>query len=86
MVYGVYAYRDIKVGFGAPQLQLNEAVAKRRFAQDVAQEGSPLKFMPGDYELYRIGEYNTDSGELKPIYPSVFICSGISVSGGNYND
>lgn len=85
MKYPVYAYRDVKVGFGALQLFLNDAVARRKFAQDVNQSGSALEFAPGDYELYHVADYETNNGQLSPVWPTVFICSGNDVAGGAYN-
>lgn len=82
MKYPVYAYRDVKVGFGQPQLFLNEMVAKRTFQIQINDPDGQLKYNPSDYELYCIGSYETDNGQFDPCVP-VFMCNGIDVYGGN---
>lgn len=82
MNYPVYAYRDIKMGFGRPQPFANEMIAKRNFMIEINDENQVLRYTPSDYELYKIGTYDTDSGKFEGCVPE-FICSGIDVYGVN---
>lgn len=65
----LYAIRDCKGGFADPCTQLNDAVAIRAFSSQVprvaAQIGVPVK----DFQLWRVGTYDTDSGMLTPDTP-----------------
>lgn len=78
MNYPVFAIRDEKVGFGSPQIFLNEEVAKRDFAYHVNMEGSPMAFAPKDYSLYKIGRYETESAKFETQLPE-YIVNGTDV-------
>lgn len=69
MKYPVYAIRDAKTGFMSPSVDQNDAAAARNFEHAVMQSASLMNSHPGDYALYRIGEYETDSGEIKGCMP-----------------
>lgn len=83
MKYPVFAWRDVIQGFGAPQLFLNEEIAKRDFGYRINLEDSPMQYKPSDYELYRIGDYETDTGRMQPLDVPVFLINGMSVFGVN---
>ena len=83
MKYPCFAIRDIKQGFGYPRLNLNEAMMKRQFGYEINQEGSLMEYAPSDYELYKIGEYDTDNGRMYPDDVATFICNGTEVYGVN---
>lgn len=85
MKYPVYSIRDVKAGFGQPQLSLNEATMIRQFGYQINTAESILKYAPADYALYRIGEFDTDSGSFKSIIPE-FVINGTDVYGVNGND
>lgn len=82
MKYNLYAIRDSKANyFWQPQPDLNDAVAKRGFAMMI--NSSDLKsitgFAPGDFDLYNIGTFDSDSGIVEAIIPCLFVCNGRSV-------
>lgn len=79
MIYPVYAVRDKLAGFGAPEIALNDSMMIRSFGQRINNE-SLYQYSPSDYDLYRIGTYNVDTGEFKAIMPE-FIKSGLEVYG-----
>lgn len=81
MTYPVFAWRDIKQGFGFPRLSLNVETAKREFGYELNREGSLMEYAPSDYELYQIGKYDTDNGRMYPDDVSTFICNGLDVYG-----
>lgn len=79
MKYPVYCVRDNKVGF-QPQLlvEQNDATALRGFAYAVNAEGI-MNYSPSDYDLYKIGEMETDNGVFKSLKVPELIASGSSV-------
>lgn len=67
MILGVYAMRDVKTGFLTPSFDSNDQTAIRNFAHAVCQPSSVLAFQPKDFVLYKLGDYDTDSGLLVPL-------------------
>ena len=65
MKYPIYSYRDRLVGFGQPVLDTNDNAAIRGFAYAVSAKDGIMNFSPMDYELYKIGEFDTDKGTIK---------------------
>lgn len=80
MKYPVYCIRDNKVGF-QPQLlvEQNDATAVRGFSYAINAEGM-MNYSPTDFELFKIGEFEVDTGKFDSIIP-VNVCSGVSVIG-----
>ena len=73
----VYAIKDTKVGFMQPFVQSNDAVAVREFTNIVNVGNNLVSANYQDMELYSLGTYNQDNGE---IVPSVdFIVKGADV-------
>lgn len=66
MVTKIYAFRDTKIGFMQPFLQQNEAVAMRTLKIAVNDENSQIKAMAEDIQLYQLGTFDDESGEIKP--------------------
>lgn len=69
MIYHVYAIRDVYTGFLTPTVDQSDPVAVRNFAHAVLNGNSLMLSHPQDYDFYRIGEYDTDSGMLTPQIP-----------------
>lgn len=76
MKFSVYCVRDSLLGFGFPVIRDNDAVASRAFEYDLKVDNSPYKHHPQDFQLYRIGEFDTESGEVISESP-VLIASAI---------
>lgn len=81
MKFGVYSIRDAYTGFLNPTFEISDQVAKRNFAHAMMNQQSLLYSNPQDYDLCRIGEFDSDTGELVPTLPDI-VCSGISVKEG----
>lgn len=64
MKISVYAVRDSYLGFGMPVIRDNDSVASRAFEYDINRNDSPYTTRPETYQLYRIGDYDTDTGDL----------------------
>lgn len=67
MVFGVYCVRDLKAGFQTPVIQVNDDVAVRGFASVVSKGDSLMSDHPGDFALFRIGDFDADTGKLVPL-------------------
>ena len=57
MIYGVYAVKDILIGFNAPFIMGNDEVAKRTFKQTVGNK--PER---NDLQLWKLGNWNDETG------------------------
>lgn len=69
MKYPIYSIRDAKVGFMTPTIDANDASAARNFEHAVLNSASLMNSHPGDYALYRIGEFDSDSGAVTGCMP-----------------
>ena len=80
MKYNIYSIRDKKVGFGFPHVDQSDTSAIRGFAYAVNQEGL-MNYSPDDFELYRIGVFDTDKGTVVSVDIPELIVSASSVIG-----
>lgn len=78
MKYPIYSYRDLKVAFGQPIVEMNDQTAIRGFAYAINQNQGLMNFSPKDYDLYRIGEFDAEKGILIPEKVPVLVMSGVS--------
>ena len=77
MKLGMYAIYDKMTGYMVPSFQLNDEQAKRAFTYDLTQEDMTiLKANPEDFQLEKVGEYDTDTGIVIPIKPEVLLTAG----------
>lgn len=65
MKYGCYVIKDIKAGYLTPMFDQNDATAMRNFQRATMNTQDVLYSHGSDFELYRIGEYDTDTGIIK---------------------
>ena len=79
MKYPIYSYRDSKVGFGTPLCDMNDQSAIRGFAYAINSGNGVMSFSPKDYDLYKIGEFDTDKGIIIAEKIPVLIVYGTSV-------
>lgn len=79
MKFNIYSIRDSYTGFMTPVIEINDQAAKRNFDHAVHQDGSLMNSHPQDYDLYRIGEFDADSGVIVPEIPPVVICAASSL-------
>lgn len=82
MKYPMYSIRDKKTAFGFPFTETNDGTAKRGFTMAINSGEGVMSFAYGDYELYRIGEFDTDKGVIFALDIPVLVCSGDSVFNG----
>lgn len=71
MTLGVYAIFDrAALQYGAVQIYANSQVAYREFGNLMCQNSpETLARIGRDYELYKIGEFDSESSELSDIVP-----------------
>lgn len=62
----IYAFRDIKIGFMEPFLQQNNQIAVRTFKATLENTKSLMNAYKEDIELWQIGEYNEETGDILP--------------------
>lgn len=79
--FGVYSIRDAYTGFLNPTFEISDVVAKRNFTFAMAKKDTLLYSNAQDYDLCRIGEFDSDTGELIPTLPDI-VCTGLSVKAG----
>lgn len=79
MIYGMYSIRDSKTGFMAPIAENNDAVATRNFSNAVGQPNSVLGSHPGDFDLYKVGLFDSDSGIMTELSAPEFVVSATSL-------
>lgn len=79
MKYGVYSYRDNKTSFGQIWYDHNDEAAKRGFAMMMNNPSGIMGFAPADFDLFRIGTFDSDNGQLVPDWPIVYLCNGNTV-------
>lgn len=78
MKYPVYSIRDVKVGFMAPNVDQSDQTAVRQFAFELNNRNGIMNFVPKDFDLYKIGEFEQESGVITPCIP-VLVVNGSSV-------
>lgn len=76
MIYGLYAMRDERTGFLTPVPEQNDAAAIRNFFHTVQNSDGILFSFASDFRLYRIGQFDSDSGSITTLSPVEFIASG----------
>lgn len=67
MKFGIYAVRDVKSGFQTPTAQVNDAVAARGFASAVINSDSVLFTHASDFALYKLAEFDADTGRIESL-------------------
>ena len=82
----LYSIYDKKSGLMSPLFSAeNDFIARRAFFRSA--DSGDLAVFPEDFDLYKIGDFNLHSGELKGIIPAEFVCSAIEfVNRSDKND
>lgn len=77
----LYSYRDNLVGFGPVMVENNEQTAVRGFSYAVNNASGMMGFSPKDYDLFYIGEFDTDTGVIVSAPVPALVVNGSSVYG-----
>ena len=67
MKFGIYAVRDVKVGFQSISVQPNDAAAVRGFESTIINSDSVLSTHSEDFSLFKLGEFDADSGRISAL-------------------
>lgn len=76
MIYGVYSIRDVKTGFMSPTIEQNDDAAARNFYHAVANSDGILFTYASDFSLYRIANFDSDTGVMDPGIPPLLVAEG----------
>lgn len=72
----IYALRDkLSTEFLFPAPDSNEYTAKRSFARAISAGDGLLSFKPSDFDLYKVGTYDSTTGQVESCIPE-FVCNG----------
>lgn len=74
MITGIYAIKDAKSTFMPCTVDVNDATAVRNFEHAVRQPDSILASHPNDFALFKVGEYDNESGVISPVFPPMLLC------------
>lgn len=76
-MYNLYSVRDVNVGWNQPFCETSDSVAKRGFAYAM-NNNDIMGFVPQDFDLYRVGEFDPETGVISDELP-ILICHGTEV-------
>lgn len=76
----IYSIRDVHVGFMAPRIDSNDMTARRWFAFEINNRDGVMNFSPKDFDLYKIGEFEQETGQIFSCLPELVV-SGVNVLG-----
>lgn len=83
MNFPVYAIKDQYRGFLSPEIRDNDSVACRVFEHYCTSDNSPFKTKPECYQLFYIGDYDTDTGSLSSAIPRLVACATDFIRNGD---
>ena len=75
----VYSIRDVRSGFLTPTVDQNDYIAARNFANAIMESHGVLFTHASDFQLFRIGEFDSDKGVLIPAQLHELISDGAEV-------
>lgn len=73
MKLSIYAIRDVHTGFLTPTVDQNDNSAMRNFAHAMKNPQSLFNSHPEDFTLFKIGSFDTESGEIVSQLPETVI-------------
>lgn len=76
MIYPLYSIRDVQTGFMSPTVDMNDNAAARNFAHAIQASDGVMHTHASDFDLFKIGSFDTDNGQLDLIWPLVLVMSG----------
>ena len=80
MVFGVYAIQDLKSTFMSPTIDQNDATAKRNFEHAIMAGNNVFFTHPQDFRLMKLGDYDSENGQLLPYGVIELVMDGKDVS------
>lgn len=80
MKLGVYSMKDNLSGFLQPTFESNDDVAKRNFAYAISHKDTLLYAQKKDFDLYKVGYFETDTGHIEPLESIEMLMQGSAVN------
>lgn len=84
--HNIYAIRDLKVGFLPCFTDTNDSVAARNFKFAVNRGNSIYLAEPKDFDLFRVGSFDVETGLLCALDVPVLVCSAVDLAEDFSND
>lgn len=78
MIIGLYSIRDNRVGYLNVTCDQNDRSAIRNFEHAVMRQEGIMYSHAEDFDLIKLGEYDTDSGVITPMDPMPLL-AGLAV-------
>lgn len=78
MIFTIYCIKDRLTGFLTPTFDQNDPSAIRNFRHALLHTDSLLNSHPADFDLYSLGEFNSETGVIVSCDPRV-VATGSSV-------
>lgn len=78
MKLGMYSLFDKLTCYDYPFPAASDAAAVRQFEQ-IINGNEVCKAHPGDYDLYKVGEFDNMTGMVDVCQPNEFISTGVNV-------
>lgn len=78
MKFGLYSIKDAKTGFMTPVLEQGDPAALRNFSAAVNQPDSLMRQYSNDFALYKVANFDTDSG-IDPVLAPILIVDAAEV-------
>lgn len=78
MKFGIYSIRDELTGFMSLVVEQSDAIAMRNFnhALSMNRDQHLMAWQPSDFTLFKVGEFDNQSGSIFPIIPPQFVQKG----------
>lgn len=81
MKFPLYSIRDTKAGsFQTPVVSANDFTITRSFGESIVNRRDPIiSFSPADFDLFQVGEFETDTGIVTPLAVIRLVCNAAEV-------
>ena len=77
MIKGLYCIKDEKAEtYGFPFQADNDAMAERALDHNCQIEGSLMESFPLDFRLYKVADFDTETGVVTPLDTLQFVAQG----------
>lgn len=80
MLRNIYCIKDNKTGFLTPVPDENDASAMRNFEHALMQKNTIYGTHGADFDLYKLGVFNSESGRIESLDQPEFIMGGYVVA------
>lgn len=81
MKYGLYSIKDKETGFMSPIIDPSDGAAKRNFSRAVNSSEGVIPYSPGDFDLFKVADFDAQTGQITPVWPVRHVCNGLSLVG-----